>query len=128
MKIDYARVSTSNQNLDMQMDTLNKIECDKIFTDKMSGTPGWTRTTGQWLKRTVFALEYQALTESSDVRVTIFCPGLSRNADFLCESGFILTAYLHFNNTIFLVCTKSPACRRYRYTPEATLDASQLTR
>ena len=47
----------------------------------LSGTPGWTRTTGQWLKRTLFALEYQALTESSDVRVTIFCPGLSRNTD-----------------------------------------------
>ncbi len=50
------------------------------------------RTTGQWLKRTVFAPEYQALTESSDVRVTIFCPGLSRNADF----GY-------FNNNIIFV-------------------------
>ena len=47
----------------------------------MSSTPGWTRTTGQWLKKTVPYAEYQALTESSDVRVTIFCPGLSRNAD-----------------------------------------------
>jgi len=37
MKIGYARVSTGDQNLDMQMDALNKIECDKIFTDKMSG-------------------------------------------------------------------------------------------
>ena len=39
------------------------------------------RTTDQWLKRTLFAVEYQALTGGSDVRVTIFCPGLSRNAD-----------------------------------------------
>ena len=37
MKIGYARVSTGDQNLDMQVDALNKIECDKIFTDKMSG-------------------------------------------------------------------------------------------
>ena len=37
MKIGYARVSTGDQNLDMQMDALNKYECDKIFTEKMSG-------------------------------------------------------------------------------------------
>ena len=37
MKIGYARVSTGDQNLDMQMDALNEIDCDKIFTDKMSG-------------------------------------------------------------------------------------------
>ena len=37
MKIGYAKVSTGDQNLDLQMDALNKIECDKVFTDKMSG-------------------------------------------------------------------------------------------
>ena len=37
MKIGYARVSTGDQNLDLQMDALNKYECDKIFTDKMCG-------------------------------------------------------------------------------------------
>ena len=55
---------------------------ESLIAVLLSGTPGWTRTTGQWLKRTVFAPEYQSLTGSSDVRVTIFCPGLSRNADF----------------------------------------------
>ena len=34
-----------------------------------------------WLRRTLLAPEYQPLTESSDLRVTFFCPGLSRNAD-----------------------------------------------
>ena len=37
MKIGYARVSIGDQNLDMKMDAPNKIECDKIFTDKISG-------------------------------------------------------------------------------------------
>ena len=88
---------------------LLKYPLKRLCINALSSTPGWTRTTGQWLKRTLFVLEYQTLTESSDLRVTIFCPGLSRNAAFLCESGFILTAYPHFNNTIFLVWTNPPA-------------------
>ena len=37
MKIGYARVSTGLQNLDLQEDSLNKLGCEKIFTDHMSG-------------------------------------------------------------------------------------------
>jgi DNA invertase Pin-like site-specific DNA recombinase len=33
MKIGYARVSTDDQNLDLQMDALNKAGCEKLFTD-----------------------------------------------------------------------------------------------
>jgi DNA invertase Pin-like site-specific DNA recombinase len=33
MKIGYARVSTEDQNLDLQMDALNKAGCEKISTD-----------------------------------------------------------------------------------------------
>ena len=45
-------------------------------------TPDVTRTHNLRLRRTLIALEYQSLTGSSDLRVTIICPGLSRNADF----------------------------------------------
>ncbi len=33
IKIGYARVSTDDQNLDLQMDALHKVGCEKIFTD-----------------------------------------------------------------------------------------------
>ena len=36
MKFGYARVSTKEQNLDMQMDALQAAKCDKIFTEKIS--------------------------------------------------------------------------------------------
>lgn len=46
MKIGYARVSTLEQNLDLQIDALQKAGCEKIITDEISGSvaerPGLT--------------------------------------------------------------------------------------
>ncbi|MEO7256112.1 MAG: recombinase family protein [Casimicrobium sp.] len=51
MLIGYARVSTQDQNFELQIDALNKAGCSKIFDDKISGNraerPGLTKALEQ---------------------------------------------------------------------------------
>ena len=37
MKIGYARVSSNNQDLELQKDALLKFGCDKLFSESVSG-------------------------------------------------------------------------------------------
>lgn len=59
MLLRYARVSTQDQNLELQRDALTKAGCQKIFEDKLSGAhadrPGLSKIAEMLRKGDTFA-------------------------------------------------------------------------
>jgi DNA invertase Pin-like site-specific DNA recombinase len=76
VKIGYARVSTEDQNLDLQMDALNKAGCEKIFTDH--------GVSGRSVNRTGLS-QALAAVGAGDVLVVWKLDRLGRSLSFLIE-------------------------------------------
>ena len=86
MKIGYARVSTLEQNLNLQIDALKKAGCQKIITDEVSGSvadrPGLTKLkeilrTGDTL--VVWRLDRLGRTLRSLAKITYTIDGPARH-------------------------------------------------
>ena len=77
MKIGYARVSTDEQNLDLQIDALNAAGCEKIFMDE--GISGITK------ERKGLSEALSALEKGNNTLVVWKLDRLGRSLGFLCE-------------------------------------------
>ena len=76
MIIGYARVSTEEQNLDLQLDELNQAGCDKIYQDEgISGASFKREGLDELLNR----------IQSGDTLVVWNLDRLGRSLSFLCE-------------------------------------------
>ncbi|MBC7798946.1 MAG: recombinase family protein [Pyrinomonadaceae bacterium] len=80
MKIGYARISTQDQNLDLQRDALEKVDCEKIFTDVASGAKDERRGLAQ-------AVEY---ARDGDIHVVWKLDRLGRSLKHLIETVNLL--------------------------------------
>src|SRR5947208_446941 len=107
MLIGYARVSTQDQTLNLQKDALEKIGCNKIFTDTASGAKAECIGLEE-------ALEY---VREGDTLVVWRLDRLGRSLKHLIEtitadfrSHITLVNYTHFSPTLALV---SNPCYKY---------------
>lgn len=102
MLIGYARVSSEDQNLDLQFDALEKAGCSRIFSDKLSG-----------INKTRPGL-YDALSHlrSSDTFVIWKLDRLGRNLKGLIDLvGKLEEDGIHFQSITDGIDTTSPAGR-----------------
>ncbi len=102
MLIGYARVSTHDQNLDLQRDALHKGGCEKIYEDKISGS----RRDREGLER---ALEH---IRAGDTLVVWKLDRLGRNVKDLVELvGELEKRGVHFQSVTDAINTSTPAGR-----------------
>lgn len=83
-KIGYVRVSTRSQNLERQLEEMQKIGCDEIYFEKTTGYKGPQPEYDKVMKR----------LKSGDTLVVMELSRISREAFFL----FNLENYLRSNN------------------------------
>lgn len=104
MKVGYARVSTHDQNLDLQIDALNKAGCEKIFTDKISSS----KAKREGLEN---ALEY---VRKGDMLVVWKLDRLCRNTtELLRVSEYLKNNEIELHSLTENIDTSSPAGRMY---------------
>ncbi len=102
MLIGYARVSTDDQNPDMQVDDLKKAECQEIFIDKVSGA----NKDKPELKK---ALSY---LRKDDTLVVWKLDRLGRSVKKLIElTGELENRGIHFKSLTDSIDTSTPAGR-----------------
>ena len=102
LKIGYARVSTRDQNLDLQTEALRAAGCARVFDDTLSGTkrerPGLER-----------ALEH---LRAGDTLVVWKLDRLGRSVKDLVEMvGELEKRGVHFQSTTDAIDTSTPAGR-----------------
>ena len=90
MKVSYARVSSSGQSLEVQLEALKNIGCEKIFQEKVSGTSTQGRT--QLKECLEFVREGDEFCFSRVDRVARSVLDLQLIVKELTEKGVLLTA------------------------------------
>lgn len=102
MRIGYARVSTEDQNLALQTDALEKSGCDRLFSDKASGS----RTDRPGLKEALSHLR------AGDTLVVWKLDRLGRGVKGLVDLVTGLEAKkIHFQSLTDQIDTSTPAGR-----------------
>ena len=90
MKVGYARVSSSGQSLEVQLEALKNIGCERIFQEKVSGTSTQGRT--QLKECLEFVREGDEFCFSRVDRVARSVLDLQLIVKELTEKGVLLTA------------------------------------